>query len=282
METFFSLIKILRPLNCLISGVGTLIGAWISSANLSKVQTLTLFFVTITATGFGNVINDIADIKTDKISHPTRPLPAGNISIKIAILYSATLGGIAIVAAFSVAPIFGIGTIIPLSLLILYAFILKRTPLWGNILVSLLVPYSLIFPAIGAPDFCRIFIPCLIASFLNFSREIVKTLQDEIGDKTCGLVTTAVLPRSLLKNIIFIVSIFSFLLMILQWQFHFSGAVYILLVSTVVIPLHFVNFYIVLRYNLTEKIETLSLLYKVELVSGILALTVDNFWFVNN
>ncbi|MCX7727552.1 MAG: UbiA family prenyltransferase [Chitinispirillaceae bacterium] len=265
----------------MIASTGTLLGAWISYANLTKKELAILFFVTFNATGFGNVVNDIADIETDKISHPNRPLPSKIISLKIAISYSIFLAITSIVAAFSVAPIFGIGTIIPLFFLVLYSFIFKSIPILGNIIVSLLVPYSLIFPAMGAPEFWRIFIPCLIAFFLNFSREIVKTIQDKEGDKAAGLVTTAVLSLSFLKGIIVIVNLLCLLLMILQYQMGFSGTLYIILVIAIVIPLNLINFYLVLRYKLTKKIDSISLLYKVEMISGIAALAIDNLWFVN-
>lgn len=281
MKLFFSLLKILRPFNCVTASLGTLLGGWIAEANLTKGEILTLLFVTFTATGFGNVINDIADINTDKISHPERPLPSGILSIKLAICYSIFLASVSIIGAFSVRVIFGIGTIIPLILLVLYAFIFKGIPFVGNIIVSLLVPYSLVFPSIGAPNFWRIFIPCVIAFFLNFSREIVKTLQDEAGDRALGLITAAVFSRILLKRIIVLVNLLSIIFIMLQYYFGFSGNVYIILVAIIVIPLQMSIFYFIFKYNLTEKIKILSLLYKLEMVIGIIAFGIDNFFFVN-
>jgi len=86
-----SYIRIIRYSNALMAGLTTFLGFWLSDSSLSRSSVLLLIVATICSTGFGNTINDIFDIDSDRINHPDRPLPQGNISVRSAWIFSMLL-----------------------------------------------------------------------------------------------------------------------------------------------------------------------------------------------
>ena len=88
MTTLIYHIKLLRPLNVLISGVAMVI----ASAILGKVHesTTVLFVVAIVMcyTGAANSLNDIMDYEIDLINRPLRPIPSGHVQKKTALIIS--------------------------------------------------------------------------------------------------------------------------------------------------------------------------------------------------
>lgn len=68
-------IRILRPLNCLITFASVLLGGWLGARGLSG-SLLTAGVSAATITGAGNALNDIVDIRRDRVNRPDRPLAA--------------------------------------------------------------------------------------------------------------------------------------------------------------------------------------------------------------
>ena len=271
-------IKILRVQNAAMAAGAVFLGAWIAESVHTVFQTALLALAAILATGFGNVINDILDLETDRISHPDRPLPRGLISVTAAGWYAGLLVAGALAASWSVAPRYCFATFFPLMLLSLYAFFLKKTPLAGNILVSLLVAYTLLFGAIEAPFRLRLIIPALLAMLLNFTREIVKDLQDETGDRAAGMTTTASLPRRTLLAILYGCSSVYLPLLFIPSLTGVCTLVYAATVGVLVIPLHMMRLMLFFRYRLVSRLGKASLSVKLELLSGLAALTLDRLF----
>jgi geranylgeranylglycerol-phosphate geranylgeranyltransferase len=271
-------IKILRPSNAAMAAGAVWLGAWISRSAIGAENISLLAAAAFFSTGFGNVINDILDRETDRISHPDRPLPSGRMSIGNASIYMILLATAALTASFSVAPLYGIATVIPLTALLLYARFLKGTPLVGNILVSLLVAYSLLFGSLAAPDLSSLFIPALCAMLLNLSREIIKDIQDTPGDRAAGIVTTAALPAALLQKILLVCSgIFAVVVYLPFFRGDF-GIPYVLAVTAIAVPLHTFRITLVLKPDWTGKCAKISRLLKIEMVSGLAALAIDRLF----
>lgn len=255
-----------------------LLGAWIGESSLHWYKTLLLAVAALFSTGFGNVINDIFDHETDRISHPERPIPQGHITLKSAVIYSVLLGTGALASAVSVAPLFGFATLIPVLLLLLYALFLKRTPLAGNIIVSILVAYALLFGALQAPFLSRLFIPALLALLLNFTREIIKDVQDKAGDTASGITTTAILRENTLLHIIRINSIAYLLLLYIPFISGTATVLYAITVSATALPLHIFRTSLLLRHKLNGNIALISRLVKTEMLAGLLALSLDHLF----
>lgn len=272
---FPSYITILRPINGFMAGGAVMLGAWISGSPLQWHNIIVLSIVTFMATGFGNLINDIIDIETDRISHPTRPLPSKKISRKEAIVYCIILSLISITAAGMTGFIYGIATLVPLTMLTLYAFFLKGTPFIGNVIVSVLVAYALLFGSLEAPHLNLLVIPAALAMLLNFSREVVKDIQDRDGDRAAGITTTASVSLHHLKMLLLAVSLLYIFILAVTLFLRIYGTPYSLVVIAGVIPLHMVRLFHLGKRNWTDRAGLLSALIKAEMLGGLLALAIN-------
>jgi geranylgeranylglycerol-phosphate geranylgeranyltransferase len=271
-------LKILRPFNAAMSAGAVCLGAWISASRLSPLNIAILAAVAASATGFGNIINDIFDMETDRISHPDRPLVRGTISRTNALIYAIVLAVFALGAAFIISPLSGIAALLPLLILAIYAIAFKGTPLAGNVIVSLLVAYALLYGGLSAPCISHLVIPALLAMLLNFSREIIKDIQDVKGDQAAGITTSATLPSPFLKKLLFICSGMYLPLLFLPRLLGHFGAVYAVIVSITALPLHICRLFLLNRPDWEYRVSVISLLLKIEMAFGLVALAIDHLF----
>ena len=173
---------------------------------LSDFQFLLLVIATICIAAAGNVINDIYDMDIDAINRPTKLLIGRSISEKAANRIFIILNILGVAVGFYLAnsigkPGFAAIFIIISALLYMYASYVKGILLLGNLLISLLVAFSIliigifdIVPAITSEDKAGQLVAMQIllhyaffAFFINLIREMVKDVQDINGDKNGGL-----------------------------------------------------------------------------------------------
>jgi geranylgeranylglycerol-phosphate geranylgeranyltransferase len=257
----------------------TILGYWISGVSLQLLSFFFLIIATITAIGFGNVINDILDIKTDRISHPDRPLPKGELTIKTAIFYSILLCSISLFCARFVSPSHLIATVVPVILLIIYSFFLKGTPLSGNFLVAILVAYPLLYGGIGGIHFNHLIIPALLAFLLNIAREIIKDIHDKDGDRASGIVTSASLPDKVINTILITTSILYLSMIFIPVGLKYLGYPYLIVCVLVTLPIHIFRSFKLLRSKRDQKTcAQISFFYKLEMFSGLGALLADKIF----
>lgn len=270
-------IEIMRPGNGIMAIIGVILGSWLSDNSHSILQVLLLALAAFTALSFGNVINDIKDLEGDKINHPLRPLPQGVIQVKHAYFFSLFLFNLSLVSALFVSQIHFIITLVPLIMLILYTLYFKAVPLIGNLLVSLLVAYTLIFGALKSYNFEAILLPAILAFILNMEREIIKDFQDREGDLKTGIKTTATLS-SLFTTIIFFGLSLSYLLILPLPAFtDFYSKTYLIIAMLAVLPLHLFISSALLGFNKKLLPKKISKLIKLEMLLGLSALTIDKF-----
>lgn len=275
MKTILPFFKILRPGNALMAGATVVLGFWLSGSRLPALSLVHLIIVAVCAVGYGNVVNDVLDVMSDRVSHPTRPLPSNEMTLISATVLAFFLCTFSIVNAFIVSTPHGAGAVAPLALLSLYAFFLKGTPLAGNIVVSLLVAYTIIFGGLMAPHSSRLIVPALLAFLLNFAREIVKDLQDEAGDTAAGVTTTAVLPKPSVKAIILGISLVYMMMLFLPFVLKQFGFVYCILCAAFALPLHCYWSVLMIRPTWEKSLAKISLFIKIEMMAGLLALAAD-------
>lgn len=144
----------------------------------------------VTASGY--VINDLFDIETDKINKPEKQIVGKDITISqskkiyIALLLDGLFIGVIFQWVSQTMVFLPIIFMSQLSLFI-YAKYLKRSLLWGNILVALMtaLPYLIFAYIFEVKDkfFIVLLLLALFAFLLNFIREIAKDWEDIEGDK---------------------------------------------------------------------------------------------------
>lgn len=272
---------ILRPANATLSLVGVILGFWISRAGGGGAALTLLCCAAFAATGFGNIINDIFDISTDRLSHPGRPLPSGAMTIIEARAFAAVLAALCLICGTAASPAHGMGAAIPLMILAGYARWLKRTPLAGNALISLLVAYPVLYGSLGAPDAARLYLPAMLAFLVNMCREIVKDLQDRSGDTAAGMVTSAALPGPAIRALVMLLTIVYVPAVFLPYalgQFH---AAYLAVCIAAVLPLRGVWLWRYLASPAAGRLAAISLLIKLEMLAGLLALAADQAMTLN-
>ncbi len=250
----------MRPGNSVMAAVGIIVG-FLFSGNESPSALPLLILAGAISLGFGNVINDIYDIETDKIAHPERALPSGKVTIAQATLFAIILVITALALAFIVSPLHGIATLAPIILLTIYAIKLKGTPLAGNIIVSLLVAYTMIYGALGGRLELAI-VPAILAFLTNMIREITKDCADKEGDSAAGIITTAHLGTATINRIVYTLTFFAILSSLLPVLFSEFRMIYPLGILLIVIPLQIIGTvqFSKSRFTMTAKIVKLQLL----------------------
>jgi geranylgeranylglycerol-phosphate geranylgeranyltransferase len=275
MKRISALIAISRPANCLLAAGAVALGFWLGKSTIPIPSLLLLVLVAAAATAFGNVVNDLCDIETDRISHPGRPLITNELSVFGAVLFAIVLIGVAVIPAFLVSPMHGIAVIAPIAVLTAYAFLFKRTPFIGNIVVGSLVAYPIIFGALGSPQIQRLYVPALLAFLLNVGREIIKDLQDAPGDRKAHMHTTAAIPAPILRLAIAATTMVYLGCLFLPAGLHQFGATYVVVCFFTVIPLHATRLLLIFTPSWLSRLSGISTLYKLEMLAGLIALAAD-------
>lgn len=226
------------------------------SIALANWQYLLLVLSTICISAGGYVINNIEDQDSDLVNKPKDVVVGVSISENSAYnLYIAiTLIGVSIGFYLSnviLRPGFLLVFILPAALLYIYATSLKQIMIVGNIVVALLLSISIIiiglfviFPATDFDNrdqmrmvFSVLVDYAIIAFIINFLREIIKDLEDIIGDSQQGMKTLPVvfgkLKTSKLVFALSFVPIFLILYYVYQYLFHLQYATVYILISIV-------------------------------------------------
>ncbi|RJP61999.1 MAG: hypothetical protein C4543_02660 [Ignavibacteriales bacterium] len=271
-----AIIKIIRPINLIITFLSVIISAVISASfdSLSLIVILTALSVTFSFAA-GNVINDVIDFEIDKINRPERVLPLGLMSLKSAKgLYFITVGISLLLSALVAVEILVIMIFLNL-LLLLYSTNLKRIILLSNFVVAFATAFPLVLGGIVVENFFGGLIPAGFAFFTNFIREIIKDSEDIKGDSIIGVKT---FPQKfgLDFSVALIISLIILLIVIdmLPFFYRIYSAEYFVLITILVNPL-FV-YVIKLLYN-NKELATLrraSNLIKINMMLGLLAILI--------
>jgi geranylgeranylglycerol-phosphate geranylgeranyltransferase len=140
-------------------------------------------------TGAGNIINDYFDHKIDAVNKPERPIPSGRISLKKALIYSTALFAMGILIAFIINILLGIIAFLSSLLMIYYARDLKTKCLIGNITISFLTGLCFVFGGIAVDQIMVSIYLGFYAFLMTMAREIVKDMEDMVGDEKEGAKT---------------------------------------------------------------------------------------------
>lgn len=166
----------------------------IDRANVFDVR----FFLLVTSTGLiaaaGYIINDYYDIKIDLINKPDRVVIGKGITRRYAILFHTLLSLLGVAIGMFLNWRIGILNFSAAFLLWWYSNDLKRQPLIGNVVVSLLTALAIVIvDALYQTGNELIFIYGAFAFFITLIREIIKDMEDLRGDDTFGCKTLPII-----------------------------------------------------------------------------------------
>lgn len=269
-------IQLARPFNALLASLTVVLGWWLAESPRSGVETLRLLAATICALAFGNILNDFLDRNRDRVNHPNRPLVTGRVSPAEALIFALLMALGSLGLAASVSPLFLVLTVPALALLVAYDLHLKGTVLAGNVVVSALVAYPLLYGGVGGLRSGRLVVPAILAFLVSFFREIIKDLQDFQGDTQTGLRTTSVLKISSLRVLLLGSTIPYTLLLFAPFMAGQFGWVYLMVCVVLSVPLAVTR--TVLTLKPLPDYRLVSFICKLELAAGLLALAADQFF----
>jgi 4-hydroxybenzoate polyprenyltransferase len=192
---------------------------------LSSFQFLLFVFTTVLITAAGYIINDIYDVETDSINKKGRLIIGEIIKAKTAIIWYSVFNLVAIALGVYLAiiigkPFYSLVFVYCIFFLWRYSKAMKKAFLIGNIHVAILTSLVLIntalfdiIPAIHFSDNISasaitcvkiVLVYALFSFLLTLTRELIKDIEDEQGDKFIKANTMAiVLGMRNAKKIVF-------------------------------------------------------------------------------
>lgn len=276
MKKLSSYIILIRPLNFLITFLTVIVAAVICyKGDISLLKVLLAALTASLTLSAGNIINDIFDIKGDKINHPERPLPSGIISVNSALIYYFILTVISISLSVFISNLNLVINLFAVLLLLLYSFSIKKYILWGNILVAFLTGLVFIYGGISVNNFTHSLIPAFFAFLINLIREIVKDMEDSEGDFAVGLTTIySEFGLEGVRKIILVLSLLLILLSVVPYVLGIYSRYYFIVILVMFIPL-MIYFLVSIGFDVSKKnLNKLSIILKLDMVFGLIALYV--------
>ena len=271
-------LSLIRVHNCLIASLAVAVGQFLTTSSSHMQPDRYAMAIAFFVCGFGNIINDILDLESDRINHPRRALPSGKLSIADARTLSFIFLAISLVLLWPLNTTGRLIAILALILLLGYNFWFKHTRYIGNIVVSFLGSLAFLLGGAVANIGSMLslpgpIIPALFAFLMHFGREIIKDIEDIAGDAAFGSETAPVKTGT--GRPLFI-ALFSFsILMISSIAVYIPGwfnNIYLTITLTLVVCPMIVQSIWLMRNPDRRTCRIIGLLVKLEMLPGILAL----------
>lgn len=273
MNKIYSYIKLVRPLNCLITAAVVFVGGIISSENKTFNETLILASITAAfIAASGNVINDYFDIEIDKIAHRERPMVKGEIKPSEALRFYFVLIIIGFVISFFLHLNLLIITFLSAAILFLYSYFIKKILLIGNIVVALLTAIAFIFGGLAVNNPKAAIIPAIFAFMINLIRELVKDIQDIEGDKLNNTITFPV--KFGIRNTSHLIIILIFILIGFTFYPYFTQIYRIEYFIIVMLSVNPLLVYVIkyLTISRVKNFQHISSILKINMIFGLIAI----------
>ncbi len=274
MNKLSALIKIVRPINFIITFLSVLVAGLICSA--TKEISFTIIIAALSAafvSSSGNVINDYFDVEIDKINRPDRVLPSGLLTKSSAMIYYILLVLLSLVFALFVNSTAFIIALAAIISIFIYSLKFKSVPLAGNFIVAFFTGFTFIYGGVAVNNWEGGIFPAIFAFLINLMRELTKDIEDIKGDKAEGIRTfPIVFGIDKTKNIIIALSV----LLIISTLFPFYLSIYnieylVLVLFTVDLLLVYLN-KALLNAEKIEEFHRISSLMKLAMVLGLIAI----------
>ncbi|MCX8162371.1 MAG: geranylgeranylglycerol-phosphate geranylgeranyltransferase [Candidatus Bathyarchaeota archaeon] len=203
MRRIYGCIRLIRPINCLMTGLAVYVGLCIALRRMPEYtyinHTILSYITGFTLCGASMAINDYFDLPIDRINAPYRPIPSGEVSPRLALTLSIAMSAAGLISAIFVSPICLLYAMFFVTLSYLYSWRIKRLGFPGNIVVSLCVSAPFIYGGLAALSitdvgggFLLLLLFSSIAFLANLGREVTKGIADVEGDRLHDVKSLAV------------------------------------------------------------------------------------------
>lgn len=273
-KKIFAYIKITRPLNVIIIFLVVVVAILISQSNQLELYTILLASLTASlVAAAGNIVNDIYDIESDKISHPNRVLVLEMVSKKESWYLYLSLNFASVFIAASLNSILLEIVFVTTILLFVYSVYLKKLPLVGNIIIALITGLAFIYGGFAANNPSAAIIPAIFAFLINLIREVVKDIQDVEGDRKAGVSTFPIKFGFQNSKILIVIST---IILILSTLYPFITQLYkieyFLIVMVFVNPLLILCIKYLFDQKKENKLSAVSNILKLNMLLGLIAI----------
>lgn len=180
-------LRLFRFGNGLMGILGVIIGAFLASGTglVDYVWNLVIASaVVISFMAGGNALNDYIDREIDKVGHPERPLPRGEITPRAALVCG--VGGLALACAISVLMGSFVSTAVVTGaaiLMVTYEVYLKKTGFLGNLEIAILTGMLFLYGGAAVNNIEGNLIFAAMAMLVSVGREIAKDIEDMGADE---------------------------------------------------------------------------------------------------
>ena len=245
-------------------------------------QFIGMIFTIVLLTAGGNFINDYFDVRVDRINKPNAVYVETQVKRRVVILAHIVTTTLGIIISFFVGK--SMHSYLPFLVAIavsialgLYTPFFKKRILSGNLLVSLcigIIPIWSVWPQLSNLHIA--FWTTVFAGFaftVNFTREIIKDIEDAEGDGSENYKTLPVVMGTQTARIYALLFLFAALiiggvtLFIAATQHHSLGTLYLIGMG-MCLPLT-VSLFAVFMANSKEGFHKASLILKIAMVVGI-------------
>ena len=187
------LLHLIRLKNCFMIGFAVIMSETVAlDGGFIPVQALLGFLSPFSLMASTMSLNDYFDLEVDLINNPTRPIPAGVVCSREAIVYALTFGSLGLAISFLINLSCFALAIFSLALMAYYNGVGKKTGFLGNLVVSCCVALPFIYGGFVIGDVRLIlWLFATLAFVSNIGREVVKGIVDVRGDIVKGIRTIA-------------------------------------------------------------------------------------------
>ncbi len=190
------LLQIIRPELPLAAGMCVVLGEVLGLGGVPPLPAIVLgawcgFLLSASAMA----TNDYFDLEVDRVNTPWRPLPAGLLTPRDALVVGALAGSLGLAAAWALSPAAGLLALVVWGLGFLYNWRLKASGFWGNLIVGFSVAMTFVIGGIGVgqPWNRTVWLFGLIALVFDLAEEIAGDAMDAEGDQKRGSRPIAIL-----------------------------------------------------------------------------------------
>ncbi|MEA3500406.1 MAG: geranylgeranylglycerol-phosphate geranylgeranyltransferase [Candidatus Marinimicrobia bacterium] len=271
--------KISRPINIFLGSLSVLITATFFTPFPNVIKLIFAMLVVMLLNAAANCVNDIRDIEIDKINRPNRPLPAGKLNISEVKIFAIILFIVGNIISFSLGIFpFIISLFIATPLMIIYAIKLKQIAIWGNLLVSFILGLAFIFAAGAFGNYKIGIVPAVLAFLFTLIREIIKDMEDMIGDEQFDAKTLPVMIGiDKTKSIVVFLMFVLIIVILIPYLIGVYGVYYLIVVLiSVGIPVLLMIGYLLINKE-QKKYNYLAKILKVEIFFGLLSIYLGKF-----
>jgi geranylgeranylglycerol-phosphate geranylgeranyltransferase len=276
IQMFSSYFKLARIQNNLITFISVILGGFVGGVSTWSKLILAALSASLISAG-GYALNDYFDAEIDKINRPNRVLPKEEVSLKKAFFFSISLFLSGFILSFFLNPISIALALFAIIFLSLYSAKFKRELLIGNVTVGLACALAFIYGGVLSHNPEISMIPAFLAFLFHMGRELLKDMEDLMGDKAFRAETFPIVYG--IKFSQFLVTAI-FIVLIILTIFPYKLKIFSIYYLVLVLIMDFVLFYIMLSlWNdpSKENLGSLSRLLKFNMFLGLLAIFAGSF-----